>query len=93
MKYSIEKLVHFQCENEDCKKWFSIGDAPLDRNYFCPWCGNIQMLFEAEPMPLNQELSRAVAVERERCARIVESYCGAWHDGGFALAASIRMVV
>lgn len=39
MKYSIEKLVHFQCEENGCKKWFSIGDAPLDMRYFCPWCG------------------------------------------------------
>jgi hypothetical protein len=28
--------------------------------------------------------------EREACAKVVEDYCGAWDDGGYALAASIR---
>lgn len=36
---SIERLAHFQCA--DCQKWWSIGDAPLDRNYYCPWCGGL----------------------------------------------------
>jgi len=31
-----------------------------------------------------------VAAERERCAKIVEQYTGAWDDKGFALAAKIR---
>lgn len=33
---------------------------------------------------------RAVAAEREACAKVVEQYCGAWDDGGYALAAKIR---
>jgi hypothetical protein len=41
MKFSIEKLVHFQCEDDGCKGWFSIRDASFDRDYFCPWCGKI----------------------------------------------------
>jgi len=28
--------------------------------------------------------------EREACAKIVENYCGAWDDQGYALAAAIR---
>jgi hypothetical protein len=36
------------------------------------------------------ELAEAVAAERERCAKIVEQYTGAWNDEGFALAAKIR---
>jgi hypothetical protein len=28
--------------------------------------------------------------EREACAKIVENYCGAWSDEGYALAAAIR---
>ena len=37
-KISIEKLVHFQCS--DCKKWWTIGDAPTDKTeWYCPWCG------------------------------------------------------
>ena len=30
------------------------------------------------------------AAEREACAKAVEDYCGAWDDGGYALAATIR---
>jgi len=28
--------------------------------------------------------------EREACAKVVEDYCGAWDDGGYALTAAIR---
>jgi hypothetical protein len=28
--------------------------------------------------------------EREACAKVVEDYCGAWNDEGYALAAAIR---
>ena len=35
-------------------------------------------------------LAEAVAKERERCAKIVEQYTGAWNDEGFSLAAKIR---
>lgn len=35
---SLERLTHFRCGS--CCKWWSIGDAPLDREvWFCPWCG------------------------------------------------------
>ena len=30
------------------------------------------------------------AHERESCAKVVEDYCGAWDDEGYALAAAIR---
>jgi hypothetical protein len=30
------------------------------------------------------------AAERSACAKAVEDYCGAWDDGGYALAATIR---
>jgi hypothetical protein len=30
------------------------------------------------------------AAEREECAQIVEQYCGAWNDQGYALAQAIR---
>jgi ribosomal protein L44E len=39
-KKSTEKLVHFQCG--ECKKWWSIGDAPKKIQWFCPWCGKEQ---------------------------------------------------
>jgi hypothetical protein len=35
---SLESLSHFWCAS--CKKWWSIGDAPLSKKeWFCPWCG------------------------------------------------------
>lgn len=39
MKFSIERLIHFQCDS--CSKWWSIGDAPIDykKEWYCPWCG------------------------------------------------------
>ena len=30
------------------------------------------------------------AAEREACAKIVEQYCGAWDDAGYALSQAIR---
>ncbi len=38
MKKSEERLVHFSCES--CHKWWTIGDAPEEKQgWFCPWCG------------------------------------------------------
>ena len=37
---SLEMLFHFR--HPECPSgpgWWSIADAPLDRAYFCPWCG------------------------------------------------------
>ena len=40
---SLELLSHFWCKQ--CKKWWSIGDAPLTkRDWFCPWCGEKQKI-------------------------------------------------
>ena len=38
----------------------------------------------------NQRLRQAVLGEREACAKVVEKYCGAWDDEGYALAQAIR---
>ena len=35
-------------------------------------------------------IRKAVRDEREACAKVVEDYCGAWDDEGYALAAAIR---
>ena len=32
----------------------------------------------------------AKAEENEACAKVVEDYCGAWNDEGYALAAAMR---
>ena len=34
--------------------------------------------------------NKAIAQEREACAKAVEDYCGAWDNEGYALAAAIR---
>ena len=34
--------------------------------------------------------NKAIAHEREECAKVVEEYCGAWNDEGYALASAIR---
>lgn len=35
----VETLTHFRCAVCGC--WWSIGDAPLDRQmWYCPWCGS-----------------------------------------------------
>ena len=40
-KVSKEDLYHFQCPSEECRKWWTVGDAPLDkRKWYCPWCGD-----------------------------------------------------
>lgn len=37
-----------------------------------------------------EAIEQAREEEREACAQIVEQYCGAWDDKGFALASAIR---
>jgi len=34
--------------------------------------------------------AKAAAAEREACAKIVEQYCGAWDDAGYALSQAVR---
>jgi hypothetical protein len=48
-KVSIEKLSHYQCKY--CEKWWSIGDAPENRAWFCPWCG-IRLEAEEKEIPI-----------------------------------------
>ena len=41
-KRSVEKIHHFSCGK--CQKWWSVGDAPAKKkNWFCPWCGNLNV--------------------------------------------------
>ena len=39
---------------------------------------------------LERFAAHVAAHEREACAKVVEDYCGAWNDEGYALAAAIR---
>jgi hypothetical protein len=58
----------------------------------------IRMAREADAahddVPITPFLDRFAALvaehERERCARLVEQYTGAWDDKGYALAQAIR---
>ena len=45
----------------------------------------------ANPVRLKRFAALVAAHEREACAKVVEDYCGAWDDGGYALAATIRV--
>jgi len=60
-------------------------DAEWTDDYYCS--GYVSEEFARQ---LERELAEAVAKERERCAKIIEQYTGAWNDEGFALAAKIR---
>ena len=40
MSYSTETLIHFHCNS--CHYWWTIANAPLNRAYYCPWCGKFQ---------------------------------------------------
>lgn len=59
---------------------------------------NIKQAIETPHLLMVHELERFAALvfaagadaEREACAKVVEDYCGAWDDGGYALAAAIR---
>ncbi|MCB0277468.1 MAG: hypothetical protein KDI06_21825 [Calditrichaeota bacterium] len=60
-KKSEELLTHFNCEK--CRKWWSIGDAPRDReSWYCPWCGHYQ---EVEEEGKGREGERAEGREGE----------------------------
>ena len=39
--YSVERLVHFRCDDPDCRRWWTIGDFVLEMYIavHCPWCG------------------------------------------------------
>lgn len=57
MKYSVEKIYHFQC---DCGKWFSIADLEemgVDRytEITCPLCENSQSIGD---MMINKEVEK-----------------------------------
>ena len=55
---------------------------------------NIKQAIETPHLLMVHELERFAALvaehEREACAKVVEDYCGAWDDEGYALAAAIR---
>ena len=57
---------------------------------------SIAALIETIPQGLDADdfiyklVNWAVDREREACAKVVEQYCGAWDDEGYALAQAIR---
>ena len=51
--------------------------------------GHVSRLRKASQ--IDKLIADAVAAEREACAKVVEDYCGAWNDEGYALAAAIRV--
>jgi hypothetical protein len=54
-------------------------------------CGNWSgQTVEMNVVGLERFAKLVAAAEREACAKVVEDYCGAWDDKGYALAAAIR---
>ena len=49
-----------------------------------------QTFYDALNALMEKVDARARAEEREACAKLVENYCGAWDDKGYALAQAIR---
>ena len=52
IKYSIEKLHHFQCQ--ECDKWFSIGDFKKRESLTCPYCDKKQIIYKDNTVPKNE---------------------------------------
>lgn len=52
-KFSIEHLYHFQCGNDLCKKWWTIGDFQVaigqQKTVTCPFCS-----FQQFPKPMQE---------------------------------------
>ena len=46
--------------------------------------------WDASDEQLERFAALVAAAEREACAKVVEDYCGAWDDKGYALATAIR---
>jgi len=44
----------------------------------------------ATPDVLERFAALVAAAERSACAKVVEDYCGAWDDKGYAIATAIR---
>ncbi|MEZ4745750.1 MAG: hypothetical protein R3C41_06745 [Calditrichia bacterium] len=63
-KLSNEILTHFQCG--ECRKWWSIGDAPSDRRcWFCPWCGASQSFDDISDVTQSPDLPENPTTEPE----------------------------
>ena len=52
IKYSIEKLHHFQCQV--CDEWFSIGDFKKRESLTCPYCDKKQIIYKDNIVPINE---------------------------------------
>jgi aspartate ammonia-lyase len=78
-------FLGYESRAEKVNKFAALVAAPLQER--------IQLLYEqlneAEKQ-LDQQYQMGVEAEREACAKVVENYCGAWSDEGYALAAAIR---
>lgn len=52
---SIEKLSHFNCSK--CGGWWTIGDAKINIEYYCPWCGYYELHKKKDNKYVLHELS------------------------------------
>jgi hypothetical protein len=50
----------------------------------------IHFVRKADALVAMMTIEQWIDQEREACAQLVEQYCGAWDDQGYALAQAIR---
>jgi hypothetical protein len=50
----------------------------------------IHFVRKADALVAMMTIEQWIDQEREACAKLVEQYCGAWDDQGYALAQAIR---
>ena len=65
----------------------------MDREEIIRMARGAGLAYGSDEKPLNSVTRFAALIaahERESCAKVVEDYCGAWNDEGYALAAAIR---
>jgi len=78
--------------NPEFWDYMVVSHEALER-FAAPLQERIQLLYEqlgeAEKQ-LDTQYKLGMEAEREACAKVVENYCGAWSDEGYALAAAIR---
>jgi 2-oxo-4-hydroxy-4-carboxy--5-ureidoimidazoline (OHCU) decarboxylase len=82
---TIEELERFAAliaaaERENLAAWM------IERGYATGHGDSTEDLLKE----LEWQIEESVRNEREACAKVVEDYCGAWDNEGYALATAIR---
>ena len=93
MYASPQRLLSFAAlvaaaEREKVARWM------MERGYATGHADSMEDLLQELDWQIAENWTRGmvngVHAEREACAKVVEDYCGAWDDKGYALSAAIR---